>query len=67
MCKEKFESKFFKKNPIQPPKGALPFANSRFQLGVTVMGFAEHFGQGLLCGFSQELFDATFNSLLTLS
>ena len=25
--------------------GCSPFANSRFQMGVTVMGFAEHFGQ----------------------
>ena len=24
--------------------GCFPFANSRFQMGVTVMGFAEHFG-----------------------
>ena len=25
--------------------GCFPFANSRFQMGVTVMGFAEDFGQ----------------------
>ena len=24
--------------------GCSPFANSRFQMGVTIMGFAEHFG-----------------------
>ena len=24
--------------------GCYPFANSHFQMGVTVMGFAEHFG-----------------------
>ena len=24
--------------------GCSPFANYRFQMGVTVMGFAEHFG-----------------------
>jgi len=28
-----------------PPMGCFPFANSRFQMGVTVMGFAEDFGQ----------------------
>ena len=27
--------------------GCSPFANSCFQMGVTVMGFAEHFGQRL--------------------
>ena len=25
--------------------GCFPFANFHFQIGVTVMGFAEHFGQ----------------------
>ena len=28
--------------------GCNPFANYRFQMGVTVMGFAEHFGLSLL-------------------
>ena len=27
-----------------PPMGCFPLANSHFQMGVTVMGFAEHFG-----------------------
>ena len=29
--------------------GCSPFANSRFQMGVTVMGFVEHFGHSLWC------------------
>ena len=28
--------------------GCSPLANSRFQMGVTIMGFAEHFGHSLL-------------------
>ena len=36
MCKRKFESKFFKNKHVQ--RGAYCF-----QMGVTVMGFAEHF------------------------
>ena len=39
----KFEKRNFKKYPIQPTLGFFPFANFRFQMGVTVMGFAEHF------------------------
>ena len=30
--------------------GCFPFANSRFQMGVTVMGFAEDFGRSHLTG-----------------
>ena len=33
-----------------PPIGCFPFANSRFQMGVTVMGFAEDFGHSLQIG-----------------
>ena len=29
--------------------GCSPFANSHFQMGVTVMGFAEHFGLSIKC------------------
>ena len=43
----KFEEKFFKKSPIQPPNRVLPFAHYHFQMGVTVMGLAEHFGLGM--------------------
>ena len=31
--------------------GWFPFANSRFQMGVTVMGFAEHFGHCILVDY----------------
>ena len=37
--------------------GCFPFANSRFKMGVTVMGFAEHFGLG-----SPKLYLLTLNS-----
>ena len=33
-----------------------PCANSRFQMGVTVMGFAEHFGQSLTSGFLARVY-----------
>ena len=44
MCKWRVENNCFK-NLVQPPYGVLPFANYRFQMGITVIGFAEHFGQ----------------------
>ena len=44
MWERKFEKKFFKKSPIQPLIGCSLFSNSHFQMGDTVMGFAEHFG-----------------------
>ena len=40
--------------------GCFPFANSRFQMGVTVIGFAEHFG---LC---QIIFTKVFPTVLHL-
>ena len=46
MCKRKFESEYFKKNPIQPPNGVLLIC--KLPMGVTVMGLAEHFGHFLI-------------------
>ena len=40
--------------------GCSPFANSHFQMGVTVMGFAEHFGLHLGGGISR-ISDSTLN------
>ena len=37
---------FPKKNIYKPLMGCSLFSNSHFQMGVTVMGFAEHFGLG---------------------
>ena len=36
--------------------GCFPFANYHFQMGVTVMGFVEHFGQKLVIVLNEELF-----------
>ena len=44
MWERKFEKKISKKIPYNPLMGCSSFANSRFQMGVTVMGFAEDFG-----------------------
>ena len=44
--------------------GWSPFANSRFQMGVTVMGFAEDFGQYALRDFYLESFQDKFSRLL---
>ena len=44
MWEWKFEKIFFKKSPINPLMGCSLFSNYHFQMGVTVMGFAEHFG-----------------------
>ena len=44
MWERKFEKKISKKILYNPLMGCSLFANSRFQMGVTVMGFAEHFG-----------------------
>ena len=38
--------------------GSFPFANYRFQMGVTVMGFADHFGLSV----SHTIFINTFNT-----
>ena len=51
MWKWKFESKFFKKILHNSLMGCSPFANYRFKMGITVIGFAEHFGQEIECWF----------------
>ena len=38
--------KFSKKVQYDPPMGCSPFSNLHFQMGVTLMGFAEDFGHG---------------------
>ena len=43
----KKKSKEILYNPLM---GCFPFANSRFQMGVTLMGFAEHFGHKVTGG-----------------
>ena len=46
--KGNFKKEISKNILCNPPMGCFPFANSRFQMGVTVMGFAEDFGHWLL-------------------
>ena len=43
------KKRFKKKILYNSLMGCSPFANSRFQMGVTVMGFAEHFGHYRTC------------------
>ena len=45
MWNPKFERNFSIKVLYNPPMEYFPFANYHFQMGYTVMGFAEHFGQ----------------------
>ena len=54
MWKRKFEKKFFKKSPL----GYSPFANYHLQMGVTVLGFAEHFGPILIRNFVKSAFNS---------
>ena len=53
MWERNFEKIFFKKSHIQTLMGYSLFSNSHFQMGFTVMGFAEHFG---LCMINTMLF-----------
>ena len=48
MWEWKFEKIFFKKVLYKPLMGCSLFSNSHFQMGVTVMGFAEHFRHSLI-------------------
>ena len=43
--------------------GYFPFANSRFQMGVTVMGFAEDFGHEMVA-FGTHEFSLFFVSII---
>ena len=63
MWKRKFENNFFKKILYNPLMGCSSFANYCFQMGVTVMGFAEHFGLWLLTLFhlGGGLFDPLYH------
>ena len=46
LCENRnLRSKFSKKILYNPLMGCSPFVNLCFQMGVTIMGFAEHFGQ----------------------
>ena len=49
MWERKFEKKISKKILYNPLMGCSPIQNSRLQIGVTLMGFAEHFGLRPLC------------------
>ena len=67
--KQRFEKKFFKKSPIKPglyktpnAMGCFLFANYHFQMGVIVMGFAEHFG----CSFC-DLKQRVYQKLLSIA
>ena len=48
MWERKFEKIFFKKSPKHPLMGCCSFSNFHFQMGVSVMRFAEHFGHCLV-------------------